>query len=91
MSGFLAAEQHPVGCRIQATSHKMQYTSLQDAKDAKDAGYKDVKDTGCRIKQILRSLVAPLKRGRRIFSVSGPRFLNTLDLPRETNVFINLK
>ena len=41
---------NPVGCRIQATSHKMQYTSLQDAKDAKDAGYKDAKDTGCRIK-----------------------------------------
>ena len=53
----------------------MQYTSLQDAKDAKDAGYKDAKDTGCKIKQILRSLVAPLKRGRRIwetyFEVTG--------------------
>ena len=36
-----ATHLHPVGCRIQATSYKMQYTSLEDAQDAMDAGCKD--------------------------------------------------
>ena len=63
---FQAAEQHPVGCRIQATGHKMQYTSLEDARDAMDAGCKGC--NGCRMQDtlMLRSLVAPLSRGRRI-------------------------
>ena len=58
---------NPVGCRIQATSHKMQYTSLQDAKDAKDAGYKDAKDTGYRMVANAPQPGGPLKGGRRIF------------------------
>ena len=52
--------------RMQDTGYKLQNAVYKpaghkDAKDAKDAGYRmhRIQDTGYRIEQILRSLVAP--------------------------------
>ena len=50
LDGPEATHLHPVGCRIQAISSKMQYTSLQDTRMQRmqDAGYKmhRIQDTG---------------------------------------------
>ena len=45
-----ATHLHPAGCRIQATTYKMQCTSLQATRmhRMQDAVYKDAKNPGCK-------------------------------------------
>ncbi len=52
---------------IKDTGYRIQDT--QRHRDTETQTHRD-RDTGYRIKQILRSLVAPLKRGRRIYRYS---------------------
>ena len=50
LDGSGVTHLHPDGCRIQATTYKMQYTSLQATRmhRMQDAVYKDAKNPGCK-------------------------------------------
>ena len=63
--------QLDAGYRLQPTNYSIQACRIQGCKGCRmqDAGYKmhRIQDTGYRIQQMPRSLVALLKRGRRIY------------------------